>query len=179
MSKKGTKLTKEEELLLQDFSRHVSVRSSALFYGSGLVAGGDFTIVICRLIDGSIDWLIGTSLELFDGWMDWLIDWRFVLAFSAHTLPACCFFDSWFPGLFCAIRWIFFVALTPIWLFWRIHHMDLSVYWLAYLLVSGGCAWLIAFAYKNTKFQMKHLIANKREEGIARDINKQLQVGKE
>ncbi|XP_055338288.1 translocon-associated protein subunit gamma-like [Paramacrobiotus metropolitanus] len=107
MSKKGGKLTKEEELLLQDFSRHVSVRSSALFYGSGFVA-----------------------------------------------------------------------ALTPIWLFWRIHHMDLSVYWIAYILVSLGSAWLIAFAYKNTKFGLKHRIALKREEGISRDINKQLQDDK-
>ncbi|GAV06556.1 hypothetical protein RvY_16522 [Ramazzottius varieornatus] len=108
MSKKGgSKLTQEEELLLQDFSRHVSVRSSALFYGSGGLA-----------------------------------------------------------------------ALTPIWLFWRIHHMDLSVYWLAYILVSAASAWLIAFAYKNTKFGLKHRIAQKREEGIAREINKQLQDDK-
>lgn len=56
--------------------------------------------------------------------------------------------------------------------------MDLSVYWLAYILVSAGCSWLIAFAYKNTKFGLKHRIAQKREEGISRDINKQLQDDK-
>ncbi|CAH1772686.1 unnamed protein product [Owenia fusiformis] len=33
----GKKLTKEEELLLQDFSRNVTTKSSALFYGNALI----------------------------------------------------------------------------------------------------------------------------------------------
>ncbi|KAH8018514.1 hypothetical protein HPB51_008213 [Rhipicephalus microplus] len=33
----GRKLTKEEELLLQDFSRNVSTKSSALFYGNAFI----------------------------------------------------------------------------------------------------------------------------------------------
>ncbi|XP_023241679.1 translocon-associated protein subunit gamma-like [Centruroides sculpturatus] len=33
----GKKLTKEEELLLQDFSRNVSTKSSALFYGNAFI----------------------------------------------------------------------------------------------------------------------------------------------
>merc|ERR1712168_968337 len=52
---KSKKYTKEEELLLQDFSRHVSKKSNALFYGNALI-----------------------------------------------------------------------VSALPIWLFWRIHHMDLK-----------------------------------------------------
>jgi len=33
----STKLTREEELLLQDFSRNVTTKSSALFYGNALI----------------------------------------------------------------------------------------------------------------------------------------------
>lgn len=38
-------LTKEEELLLQDFSRNVSTKSSALFYGNALIVSA---IPICK-----------------------------------------------------------------------------------------------------------------------------------
>ncbi|KAF6027279.1 hypothetical protein EB796_014428 [Bugula neritina] len=37
MSGSGKQLTKEEELLLQDFSRNVSTKSSALFYVNALI----------------------------------------------------------------------------------------------------------------------------------------------
>lgn len=39
-------LTKEEELLLQDFSRNVSTKSSALFYGNAFIVS---VIPICKL----------------------------------------------------------------------------------------------------------------------------------
>jgi len=48
MSSKAAKqknLTKEEELLLQDFSRNVSTKSSALFYGNALIVSA---IPICK-----------------------------------------------------------------------------------------------------------------------------------
>ena len=46
-SKSGKKnLTKEEELLLQDFSRNVSTKSSALFYGNALIVSA---IPMCEL----------------------------------------------------------------------------------------------------------------------------------
>lgn len=50
-SKKETKVgasgfTREEELLLQDFSRNVSTKSSALFYGNAVIVS---TIPICKL----------------------------------------------------------------------------------------------------------------------------------
>lgn len=47
--KKQTKsisgFTKEEELLLNDFSRNVSTKSSALFYGNGFIVSA---IPICK-----------------------------------------------------------------------------------------------------------------------------------
>lgn len=42
---KSTKLTREEELLLQDFSRNVSAKSSALFYGIALIVS---LVPICK-----------------------------------------------------------------------------------------------------------------------------------
>jgi len=45
-SKSGKKLTKQEELLLQDFSRNVSTKSSALFYGNAVIVS---IIPICML----------------------------------------------------------------------------------------------------------------------------------
>lgn len=48
MSGKGNKaFTKEEELLLQDFSRNVSTKSSALFYGNAFIVSA---IPICKLL---------------------------------------------------------------------------------------------------------------------------------
>lgn len=38
--------TKEEELLLQDFSRNVSTKSSALFYGNAFIVSA---VPICKL----------------------------------------------------------------------------------------------------------------------------------
>ena len=43
---KQKNLTKEEELLLQDFSRNVSTKSSALFYGNALIVSA---IPMCKL----------------------------------------------------------------------------------------------------------------------------------
>lgn len=46
-AKKETRaFTKEEELLLQDFSRNVSTKSSALFYGNAFIVSA---IPICKL----------------------------------------------------------------------------------------------------------------------------------
>jgi translocon-associated protein subunit gamma len=45
-AKKETReFTKEEELLLQDFSRNVSTKSSALFYGNAFIVS---VIPICK-----------------------------------------------------------------------------------------------------------------------------------
>merc|ERR1711953_88893 len=99
----GKKLTQEEEVLLQDFSRTVSKKSQALFYGNALM-----------------------------------------------------------------------VALLPLWLFWKVHLMDPMTY---AALFTGGTlvsAYLVAYAYKNTKFTLKHKIAQKRETAIAREVNAEL-----
>lgn len=43
--KTASGFTKEEELLLNDFSRNVSTKSSALFYGNALIVSA---IPICK-----------------------------------------------------------------------------------------------------------------------------------
>lgn len=42
---KSQQLTKEEELLLQDYSRNVSTKSSALFYGNAAIVAA---VPICK-----------------------------------------------------------------------------------------------------------------------------------
>lgn len=104
MSAKATKgFTKEEELLLQDFSRNVSTKSSALFYGNA-----------------------------------------------------------------------FIVSAIPIWLFWRIHMIDLYSSLIPFLVVTVLSTYLISMAYRNTKFLLKHKIAIKREEAVTRELTKKL-----
>ncbi|XP_017464839.1 PREDICTED: translocon-associated protein subunit gamma [Rhagoletis zephyria] len=95
--------TKEEELLLQDFSRNVSTKSSALFYGNA-----------------------------------------------------------------------FIVSAIPIWLFWRVHNMDLLSSAFFFVLLTGASTYLMAMAYRNIKFQLKHKIASRREDAVTREINRQI-----
>jgi len=95
--------TKEEELLLNDFSRNVSTKSSALFYGNA-----------------------------------------------------------------------FIVSAIPIWLFWRIHQIDLLSALVFFVAITGLSTYLMAMAYRNTKFALKHKVAVKREEAVTREISKLL-----
>ncbi|KAG8224042.1 hypothetical protein J437_LFUL001119 [Ladona fulva] len=103
MSGKQKAFTKEEELLLQDFSRNVSTKSSALFYGNAII-----------------------------------------------------------------------VSAIPIWLFWRIHMIDLYSSIILFIVVTLVSTYLVAFAYKNTKFVLKHKVAVKREEAVTREMTKKL-----
>lgn len=108
MSKGQNKgFTKEEELLLQDFSRNVSTKSSALFYGNG-----------------------------------------------------------------------FIVSAIPIWLFWRIHMIDLLGSALLFVLVTLASTYLLAVAYRNTKYVLKHKIAIKRQDAVNYDLSKKFSEDK-
>lgn len=56
---KGKSLTKEEELLLQDFSRDVSKKSSLLFYGNALLVA---VLPLCKFkIESSLPDIIDKS----------------------------------------------------------------------------------------------------------------------
>ncbi|XP_063994624.1 translocon-associated protein subunit gamma [Diachasmimorpha longicaudata] len=103
MSGKSKAFTKEEELLLQDFSRNVSTKSSALFFGNALI-----------------------------------------------------------------------VSAIPIWLFWRIHLIDLYANVIFFIIVTLLSTYALALAYKNTKFILKHKIAVKREDAVTREMTRKL-----
>jgi len=99
----GKKLTKQEELLLQDFSRNVTTKSSALFFGNA-----------------------------------------------------------------------FIVSAIPIWLFWRIHQMDLYSSVLLFVVVTLLSTYLVALAYKNVKFVLKHKVAQKRGDAVSKEVMKKV-----
>jgi translocon-associated protein subunit gamma len=99
----GKKLTKQEELMLQDFSRNVTTKSSALFYGNA-----------------------------------------------------------------------FIVSAIPIWLFWRIHQMDLYPWIPLFLGMTILSTYLVALAYKNVKFVLKHKVAQKRGDAVSKEVMKKV-----
>ncbi|XP_041378566.1 translocon-associated protein subunit gamma-like [Gigantopelta aegis] len=98
---KNKQLSREEELLLQDFSRNVSTKSSALFYGNALI-----------------------------------------------------------------------VSVIPMWLFWRIHQMDLYQSGILFAVMTLVSTYLVSFSYKNVKFVLKHKVAQRREEAVSREMMK-------
>ncbi|KAG7276897.1 hypothetical protein CRUP_034773 [Coryphaenoides rupestris] len=101
--KGGSKQQSEEDLLLQDFSRNLSAKSTALFYGNALI-----------------------------------------------------------------------VSAIPIWLFWRIWHMDLVQSAVLYAVMTLVSTYLVAFAYKNVKFVLKHKVAQKREDAVSKEVTRKL-----
>uniref|UniRef100_G3TZ83 Translocon-associated protein subunit gamma n=1 Tax=Loxodonta africana TaxID=9785 RepID=G3TZ83_LOXAF len=101
--KGGAKQQSEEDLLLQDFSRNLSAKSSALFFGNA-----------------------------------------------------------------------FIVSAIPIWLYWRIWHMDLVQSAVLYSVMTLVSTYLVAFAYKNVKFVLKHKVAQKREDAVSREVTRKL-----
>ncbi|TRY81836.1 hypothetical protein DNTS_011404 [Danionella cerebrum] len=101
--KSNSKQQSEEDLLLQDFSRNLSAKSTALFYGNALI-----------------------------------------------------------------------VSSIPIWLFWRIWHMDLVQSAVLYAVMTLVSTYLVAFAYKNVKFVLKHKVAQKREDAVSKEVTRKL-----
>uniref|UniRef100_A0A8D2LR87 Translocon-associated protein subunit gamma n=2 Tax=Varanus komodoensis TaxID=61221 RepID=A0A8D2LR87_VARKO len=99
----GARQQSEEELLLQDFSRNLSAKSSALFFGNA-----------------------------------------------------------------------FIVSAIPIWLYWRIWHMDLVQSAVLYSVMTLVSTYLVAFAYKNVKFVLKHKVAQKREDAVSKEVTRKL-----
>merc|ERR1711953_1232053 len=97
------KFSKEDELLPADFSRGVSAKSSALFYGNSLI-----------------------------------------------------------------------VSSIPVWLYWRVHNLDPAASALILGVAIIVSTWLLAYAYKNTKYLLKHKIAVKREAAMTKEMNDKL-----
>lgn len=56
-------------------------------------------------------------------------------------------------------------------LFWRIHQMELLPSLIFFVIITGISTYLMALAYKNTKFTLKHKVANKREDAVTREVS--------
>uniref|UniRef100_T1JLQ7 Translocon-associated protein subunit gamma n=1 Tax=Strigamia maritima TaxID=126957 RepID=T1JLQ7_STRMM len=52
--------------------------------------------------------------------------------------------------------------------------MDLYQSAILFVVITIVSTWLVAFAYRNVKFVLKHKIAQKREEAVSRDVMKKL-----
>merc|ERR1712173_353903 len=66
------------------------------------------------------------------------------------------------------------VSAIPVWLYWRIHSIDIFSYWFVFVAGTIVATWLLAFAYKNTKHILKHKIAVKREKAVTSEMTKKL-----
>uniref|UniRef100_A0A2K6JZB9 Translocon-associated protein subunit gamma n=1 Tax=Rhinopithecus bieti TaxID=61621 RepID=A0A2K6JZB9_RHIBE len=65
----------------------------------------------------------------------------------------------------------FVVSAIPIQLYWRIWHMDLIQSAVFYSVMILESTYLVAFAYKNVKFVLKHKVAQKREDAVIRKLS--------
>lgn len=69
-------------------------------------------------------------------------------------------------------------ALYPIYffagLYWRIHQIDFISALVFFVAITALSTYLMAMAYRNTKFALKHKVAVKREEAVTREVTKQL-----
>ena len=102
MSNQRTTTVRDDDLLLQDFSRNVTSKSSALFIGNAAIVSA---IPLCKLLEGIC---------------------------SAEV-------EKWILGLF-----------------WRIHQMDLTFYFIHFIVGTAASAYFINLAYRNMKFILKH-----------------------
>lgn len=59
-------------------------------------------------------------------------------------------------------------------IYWRIHSIELFSALIFFVAITGLSTYLMAMAYRNTKFALKHKVALKREEAVTREITKQL-----
>uniref|UniRef100_A0A2K5YW19 Translocon-associated protein subunit gamma n=1 Tax=Mandrillus leucophaeus TaxID=9568 RepID=A0A2K5YW19_MANLE len=65
----------------------------------------------------------------------------------------------------------FVVSAIPIWLYWRIWHMDLIQSAVFHSVMTLESTYLVAFAYKNVKFVLKHKVAQQREDAVIRKLS--------
>ena len=68
----------------------------------------------------------------------------------------------------------FIVSAIPVWLYWRVHSIDIASYAVIFAIGTLVSTWLLAFAYKNTKHILKHKVALKRESAVNKEMTKKL-----
>ncbi|XP_070504257.1 translocon-associated protein subunit gamma [Chironomus tepperi] len=65
-------------------------------------------------------------------------------------------------------------SALPIWLYWRIHQMELLSSLIFFVAFTAISTYLMAMAYRNTKFTLKHKVAVKREDAVTREMTQLL-----
>jgi len=65
----------------------------------------------------------------------------------------------------------FIVSAIPVWLYWRVHSVDINAYAIMFVIGTLISTWLLTFAYKNTKHILKHKLAVKRETAVNKEMN--------
>merc|ERR1712061_396465 len=68
----------------------------------------------------------------------------------------------------------FIVSAIPVWLYWRVHSIDITTYAVIFAIGTLVSTWLLAFAYKNTKHMLKHKVALKREAAVTKEMTNKL-----
>merc|ERR1711983_302895 len=68
----------------------------------------------------------------------------------------------------------FIVSAIPVWLYWRVHSIDIASYAILFAIGTLVSTWLVAFAYRNTKHLLKHRVAVKREAAVTKEMNAKL-----
>merc|ERR1711999_11963 len=68
----------------------------------------------------------------------------------------------------------FIVSAIPVWLYWRVHSIDITTYAVIFAIGTLVSTWLLAFAYKNTKHLPKHKVAVKREAAVTKEMTNKL-----
>lgn len=93
MSGKAKALSKEEELLLQDFSRNVSTKSSALFYGNAFIVSVIPLWLFWRIqqMDPMQSWYLWIVMTLASTWLI-AFGYKNVKFVLKHKYPAPLFF---------------------------------------------------------------------------------------
>lgn len=54
------------------------------------------------------------------------------------------------------------------------HALEVNASLVWFGLVTTASTWLLALAYRNTKFQLKHRVAVRREDAVAREMARKL-----
>ncbi|CAJ0959236.1 unnamed protein product, partial [Mesorhabditis belari] len=66
----------------------------------------------------------------------------------------------------------FVTAVAPVYLFYGVHQLEVSDGWIVWTVAVLAATYLLTWASKNQKHQLKHKLVQKRTQAVEREINK-------